>query len=157
MEAAEFDPYSSISDEVVELMAGGPNGRSRTIQVPRSQVFKLAGSGAFDKDIADFFGISFNTLHKHFEFELNAGRIDVKMKLRSIMFQRCLGEKCDPKLLMFVAKNYLGLSDTGPTEAVQTLEADKLKWTIEHPKFVKPTTLTEDERAELESDEADDN
>lgn len=138
----EFSLDETITDEVVCLSAGGANGKDREVLISRKQVFKMAQLGALNKEISDFFGINTRTLTNHFETELRAGRSAIKLRLRQKMLQEALkSAKPNPAILIFLAKNYLAMSDNGMTEDLDTQEGVEFK--VKAP--AKPTTPIQEE------------
>lgn len=148
----DYSVESAILDETVELTAGGSNGKERVIQVPRLQVFKMAQLGSPNTEIADFFGFTTKALTNNFAHELKAGRAAMKLRLRQALIKQAIGPKPQIAALIFLAKNYLKMSDNGLTEELDG-ESSNVKWSVEFPVFDKPTSLTEDERAELEGNQ----
>lgn len=139
--------------EVVSVQCGGKNGKERTLNIPRVHVFKLAQLGATDVEIADFIGLSRPTLNAHFKHELTIGRATLRMRLRKSLINGALAEKPTPALIIFAAKNFLGMSDDGLKEPLNSDEINH--WVIKPPVITKPATMTQSEREELDLDETD--
>lgn len=78
--------------------------------VPPDQVYELAAIGCTNKEIAAFFGIKEDTLWRNFATELEKGRQYVKTRLRRNMFKAA--DNLQPAILIFLAKNLLGMSDS---------------------------------------------
>jgi hypothetical protein len=150
----DFAPLTGIPDETVELTVGGVNGRERAVKVPRRQVYKMAQLGALNGEIADFFGFTKKTLTNHFSYELTAGRATIKVRLRQAMLKQALGPKPNIAALIFLAKNYLSMSDNGLTEKDDE-EGAGVNWLIEEAKFTQPLQLSDSERAELDGENED--
>lgn len=87
---------------------GIPVGRDQTV-VPPDQVQELAAIGCSDKEIAAFFDINSDTLRYNFASELEKGREYLKTRLRRNMFRAA--DNLNPAILIFLAKNILGMSD----------------------------------------------
>lgn len=100
--------------ELVEgTILGLPVGRDKTV-VPPDQVYELATIGCTDGEIARFFGVNEDTLRYNFKPELEKGREFVKIRLRKAMFHNaCVNHNAAVQI--FLAKNMLGMSDTGQT------------------------------------------
>lgn len=83
-------------------------GDSKEI-VPPEEVYKLAAIGCTDREIAAFFGVKEDTLRRNFADNLLKGREYVKTRLRMNMFKAA--DNLNPAILIFLAKNILGMSD----------------------------------------------
>lgn len=119
--------------ELVEgTILGKAVGRDKTV-VPPDQVYELATIGCNDGEIARFFGINEDTLRYNFKSELEKGREYVKIRLRkAMMHNACVNYNAAVQI--FLAKNILGMSDSG-----QTSNDEPLPW--------NETLQTEDEDA----------
>lgn len=93
---------------VEATIQGYPVGRDRTV-VPPDQVYELAAMGCNDGEIARFYGINEDTLRYNFKPELTKAREYVKIRLRRNMFKAA--DNLNPAILIFLAKNLLGMSD----------------------------------------------
>ena len=98
-------------------------GRDNVI-VPPEQVEDLAELGCSSKEIANFFGVSESALSRNFATELQKGREVLKQKLRRAMLENAIVHK-NAAVQIFLAKNMLGMSDTGMTSE----EFKPLPWT----------------------------
>jgi len=88
-------------------------GRNNTV-VPPDEVMDLAAIGCTNTDIARWFGIDDSTLLYNFKQELIKGREDLKISLRRAMLKNaCVN--LNAAVQIFLAKNMLGMSDTGMT------------------------------------------
>ena len=90
---------------------GAVVGRDKTV-VPPEEVYKLAQIGCKDKEIAEWFGITDNTLRFNFSVELLKGRESMKQSLRRTMWTNAIGNN-NTVMQIFLAKNFLGMSDNG--------------------------------------------
>ena len=77
--------------------------------VPPEEVYKLAAIGCTNAEIAAFFDIKSDTLGRNFASELTKGREFQKTRLRMNMFKAA--DNLNPAILIFLAKNILGMSD----------------------------------------------
>ena len=125
------------------VIEGRAVGRDKKVIVPE-QVQGLAEIGCKDKEIADFFGVSENTLRYNFSVELMLGREQMKQSLRRAMLHNALIRN-NPALQIFLAKNWLGMSDN-PTASQ---DVAPLPWSDDQePERPKP--LTEEQKALLQ-------
>lgn len=83
-------------------------GREKTL-VPEDEVLHLAEIGSTDREIAEYYGVSESSFRYNFSDILIKGRSQLKQKLRQKMIQQALSG--DRTLLIFLSKNYLGMSD----------------------------------------------
>lgn len=72
-------------------------------------ISEMASIGATNKEIAEFLGISDDTLVRNYEDFLLKGRSELKIKLRRKIIDVAL--KGNVVMLIFLAKNYLQLTD----------------------------------------------
>lgn len=100
-------------------------GRDKKV-VPPEEVYKLAAIGCKDSEIANWFGISYDTLRYNFAEELTKGREDVRIALRRAMLNNAVSNS-NAALQIFLAKNWLGMSDN-PTN---TDDKKPLPWNEE--------------------------
>lgn len=98
-------------------------GRSKT-PVPRDEVLKLARLGCTLREISAFFGVTDDAISRNFRDELEAGKADQKIRLRQAMMKNAV-EHMNPALQIFLAKNILGMSDSG----INTEDRPILPWT----------------------------
>jgi hypothetical protein len=96
-------------------------GRDKKV-IPPNEVFKLAGIGCKDKEIAEWFGIKEDTLRYNFAVELIKGRENMKQSLRRAQLTLALGGNA--VMLIWLGKNLLGQTDN-PTD---TTESQPLPW-----------------------------
>jgi|TARA_B110000908_G_C10027110_1_gene345634 hypothetical protein len=94
-----------------KTVEGAIVGRDKKI-VPPEEVYKLAQIGCKDKEIAEWFGITDNTLRFNFSVELLKGRESMKQSLRRTMWNNAIGMN-NTVMQIFLAKNFLGMSDNG--------------------------------------------
>ena len=72
-------------------------------------VYKLAALGCNTLEIARWFDVNKDTLQYHFSDIIEKGREDLKHNLRRAMLKNALSGNA--ALQIFLAKNYLGMSD----------------------------------------------
>ncbi len=90
---------------------GFPVGRGDNANVvPPDDVEKLAAIGCTDREIAAFFSIKEDTLRRNFAEYIAKGRQFQKTRLRMNMFKAA--DNLNPAILIFLAKNILGMSDS---------------------------------------------
>lgn len=77
-------------------------------------VQKLAKIGANDTEIADILGVDQKTVKNNYSEFLRKGRAELKIKLRRKMIQ--VAEKGNVVMLIFLAKNFLKMSDEEQNE-----------------------------------------
>lgn len=97
---------------------GAVVGRDKVV-IPPEEVFKLAAMGCKDKEIAEWFGISDNTLRFNFSVELLKGRCGLHQSLRQKMVETALGGNV--VMLIYLSKNWLGMSDNGSVDSDEPL------------------------------------
>lgn len=102
-------PKPKQLEEKTVLGIGVGRGDNREI-VPPEEVYKLAAIGCTDREIAAFFGVKEDTLRYNFADYLAKGREYVKTRLRMNMFKAA--DNLQPAVLIFLAKNVLGMSDS---------------------------------------------
>ena len=99
--------------EGTKVVTGLVVGRNKVV-VPPQEVEDLAALGCTDRDIANWFGIDENTLRYNFSDNLTKGREDLKISLRRAMLKNaCVN--LNAAVQIFLAKNMLGMSDSGMT------------------------------------------
>ena len=109
--------------EGTKIVSGYVVGRNQVV-VPPQEVQDLAELGCSDRDIANWFGIKEDTLRYNFAEFLIKGREAVKISLRRAMLKNaCITGNAS--IQIFLAKNMLGMSDTGMTSE----EFKPLPWT----------------------------
>jgi hypothetical protein len=113
-DAAEYGKRPSTGPRPKQLtekiVLGLPVGRGDNANVvPPDDVEKLAAIGCTDREIAAFFSIKEDTLRRNFAVNLTKGREYVKTRLRMNMFKAA--DNLNPAILIFLAKNILGMSD----------------------------------------------
>ena len=94
---------------------GIPVGRDKKVIDPE-EVEKLAGIGCKDSEIADWFGIKYDTLRNNFSDQLTKGREHLKQSLRRAQLSLALSGNA--VMLIWLGKNILGQSDTGVSSDV---------------------------------------
>jgi hypothetical protein len=99
--------------EGTKVVKGLVVGRNKVV-VPPEEVEDLASLGCTDRDIANWFGINEDTLRYSFQDNLLKGRENLKISLRRAMLKNaCVN--LNAAVQIFLAKNMLGMSDTGMT------------------------------------------
>jgi hypothetical protein len=99
--------------EGTKVVTGLIVGRNQVV-VPPEEVEDLAALGCTDRDIANWFGINEDTLRYNFADYLLKGRENLKISLRRAMLKNaCVN--LNAAVQIFLAKNMLGMSDTGMT------------------------------------------
>lgn len=118
-----------------KIVPGVIVGRNKII-VPPEEVEDLAALGCTDRDIANWFGVDENTLRYNFSDNLIKGRENLKISLRRAMLKNaCVN--LNAAVQIFLAKNMLGMSDSGmTTDASKVLpftddEMDEIKDKLE--------------------------
>ena len=105
------------------IIEGKLIGRDNVV-IPPEQVEDLAQIGCSNKEIANFYGVNENALSRNFVAELQKGREILKQRLRRAMLENAIVHK-NAAVQIFLAKNMLGMSDTGMTSE----EFKPLPWT----------------------------
>lgn len=100
-----------------KIVEGKIVGRDKKV-VPPEEVFKLAQIGCKDREIADWFGIKEDTLRYNFAEYLLKGRESMKQSLRRAMWSNAINNN-NTVMQIFLAKNYLGMSDSGMTSGAE--------------------------------------
>lgn len=85
-------------------------GRDKTI-VPPDQVQELAALGCSNTDIANFYGVTEQTLRYNFSEYITKGKEELKITLRRAMIQNAT-VNMSAAVQIFLAKNLLGMADT---------------------------------------------
>jgi hypothetical protein len=93
-----------------KLVQGVIVGRDKKV-VPPEEVFKLAAIGCKDIEIADWFGISEQTLRYNFVVQLLTGRENLKQSIRRSQLRLALSGNAT--MLIWLGKNILGQSENG--------------------------------------------
>lgn len=79
--------------------------------VPPDEVYKLAVLGCTNRDIAEWFDISEDTLNYNFAIFIRKAKTDLKQRLRKAMLNNAI-QNNNAAVQIFLAKNILGMSDT---------------------------------------------
>lgn len=87
--------------------------------VDAEEVFKLAQIGCKTNEIADWFGVSRDTIERKFAAELTKGRLLVRQSLRR--WQLEAAKKGNVAMLIWLGKQMLGQTDTPMTEEQEEL------------------------------------
>lgn len=89
-------------------------GRNQVVIEP-DKVYGLAQLGLKNTEIANFFGVSEDSISRYFAAELVKGREQLKITLRRAMLNNAIANN-NAAVQIFLAKNMLGMSDT-PTNS----------------------------------------
>jgi hypothetical protein len=112
-------PKQLVAVEVYGYQVG--RGRTKRVVFP-DDVYNLAVIGCNDRDIATWFDVDESTLRYNFKDIMEKGREDLKHSLRRAMIKNALGGNA--ALQIFLAKNFLGMSDT----PMNTDQVEPLPW-----------------------------
>jgi hypothetical protein len=85
------------------------------LPIDEDQVFRLAVFGCTNREIASFFDCSTDTIERRFAAQMDKGRMEGRTRLRRKIWQEAI-EKGNTALLIFLAKNELGMSDKSALE-----------------------------------------
>lgn len=83
-------------------------GRDKRI-VPPDQVQELAALGCSNTDIANFFGVTEQTIRYNFSEYITKGKEELKITLRRAMLKNATGHM-NAAVQIFLAKNILGMT-----------------------------------------------
>jgi hypothetical protein len=93
-----------------KIVMGLPIGRDRKI-VPPDEVFKLAALGLKTTEIAEYFGVTDESIARNFADILTKARVELKISLRRAMLHNaCVNNNAAVQI--FLSKNLLGFSDS---------------------------------------------
>lgn len=84
-------------------------GDTRAV-VPPDQVFELTSLGLNSKEIAQFYGVTDDSIRRNFAAEIAKGQVDQKIKLRRAMFKNAT-ENMNAAVQIFLAKAVLGMRE----------------------------------------------
>jgi hypothetical protein len=142
IEGADSEDLANLlaKDEWIDLVQirGGA-----CLRVNKRSIYKMGASGMTAIEICDMLGVSKNSFYKHFAEAHDLGKASVKPTLKALLLKRA---QTSDKVLMFCAKNYLGMSEQ-PTPETAT-EAG-VEWIVKAPSKPKTKGLTNDEMDEL--------
>lgn len=79
------------------------------------QVFRLAAMGCSNYEIARFFNVSESFIRKRYTDVVEAGRVNIKVRLRSAQIREALAG--NTTMLIWLGKQMLGQSDQGERNA----------------------------------------
>jgi hypothetical protein len=92
-----------------KIVMGLPIGRDKKI-VPPDEVFKLAALGLKITEIAEYFGVTDESIARNFADILTKARVELKISLRRAMLHNaCVNNNAAVQI--FLSKNLLGFSD----------------------------------------------
>ena len=93
-----------------KVVLGLPVGRDKKI-VPPDEVFKLAALGLKTTEIADYFGVTDESIARNFADVLVKARIEMRISLRRAMLHNaCVNHNAAVQI--FLSKNILGFQDS---------------------------------------------
>jgi hypothetical protein len=93
-----------------KIVLGLPVGRDKKI-VPPDEVFKLAALGLKTTEIADYFGVTDESIARNFADVLVKARIEMRISLRRAMLHNaCVNHNAAVQI--FLSKNILGFQDS---------------------------------------------
>lgn len=105
-------PKKNLTKLVAVEAMGYAVGRGITRNVVNpDDVYKLAAMGCTTMDIARWFSITEQTVRYNFSEVIEKGREEMKQSLRMAMIKNAMGGNA--ALQIFLAKNWLGMSDQG--------------------------------------------
>jgi hypothetical protein len=92
-----------------KVVLGLPVGRDKKI-VPPDEVFKLAALGLKTTEIADYFGVTDESIARNFADILTKARVEMRITLRRAMLHNaCVNNNAAVQI--FLSKNLLGFQD----------------------------------------------
>lgn len=101
---------------------------AKKVPIESLEVEKLASYGLTNKELAEFFHCSTDTLERRFKQQLAKGRNNLRMRLRVKQIQVAM--KGNPAMLIFLGKQYLQQTDRneigGKVDMNYTSEAKSL-------------------------------
>lgn len=93
-----------------KIVMGLPIGRDKKI-VPPDEVFKLAALGLKTTEIAEYFGVTDESIARNFADILTKAKVELKISLRRAMLHNaCVNNNAAVQI--FLSKNLLGFSDS---------------------------------------------
>lgn len=108
----ENSPRGKTGPKPKELTEGTilglPVGRDKKI-VPPDQVQELAALGCSTTDIANFYGVTEQTIRYNFSEYITKGKEELKITLRRAMLKNATGHM-NAAVQIFLAKNILGMT-----------------------------------------------
>lgn len=103
-------PYpKKLKDKVIQGLEVG-RGETKNI-VPPDQVYDLTAIGVSHQEIANFYGVTVDSIRRNFASELQKGKEAMKIRLRKAMFRNAC-ELNSAAVQIFLSKNVLGMSDS---------------------------------------------
>lgn len=114
------DVESTISDAAVLVPRQGKD----PVSVSPRGVFRMAAAGFTLKDIATFHGINPRAIRENFTEALNLGRAHIKSSIRAHLVKVAMSDKAHPSVLIFAAKSYGGLSESGQDDDGEGITTD---------------------------------
>lgn len=109
-------------------MLGLEIGRGETKNiVPPEHVYDLTALGLSSREIAQFYGVTDDSIRRNFAAEIAKGAVEQKIKLRRAMFKNAT-DHMNAAVQIFLAKNILGMtSEPANTEHTAPLPWDATK------------------------------
>jgi len=95
--------------------------KKKTFDIDPEEVRMLASFGCTIMDIGKYFQCSESLIRKRYKDAFEAGEQDLKLKLRQKMMRMSL-EDGNTATVIFLAKNYLGMSDKTAVDLTGNLE-----------------------------------
>ena len=105
-------PKSLKPVEILGLEIG--RGETKNI-VPPEHVYDLTALGLSSREIAQFYGVTDDSIRRNFAAEIAKGSVYQKIKLRRAMMNNAT-EHMNAAVQIFLAKAMLGMSETGSSE-----------------------------------------
>ena len=93
----------------------------KTKKIDPEKVKMLASFGCNYIEIGKYFEVSEGTIRKHFKAKVEAGKEEMKFKLRRSMWVSAM-ENNSIAMQIFMAKNYLGMTDKTAVDMTGNLE-----------------------------------
>lgn len=93
----------------------------KTKKIDPEKVKMLASFGCNYIEIGKYFEVSEGTIRKHFKSKVEAGKEEMKFKLRRSMWVSAM-ENNSIAMQIFMAKNYLGMTDKTAVDMTGNLE-----------------------------------
>jgi hypothetical protein len=111
-----------VTTRSISMAKKGTEPHNKRKDIDGDQVRMLASFGCTILDIAKYFQVSESVIRKRFRADYEGGLEDVKLKLRQNLLKMSLVEK-NTACTIFLAKNYLGMSDKTAVDLTGNLEA----------------------------------
>lgn len=109
------------------------------VKVTRRQMQFFGERGVTWVDIEKFYGVSRTTLMRYYQQDYEKGMATTNVALRNKMVEMALAG--NPTMLIWLSKNRLQMSDSGPTGELET--SDGVEFKVKAP--ARPTTPLDEE------------